>query len=344
MKTTDSFDAERALDDLAAEWIVEREEGFVPERGELFAKWCTDDPRHAAALARVERTLVLLDTLPAFRGSLETHINRDVTHNRERAIVIRSRFGPWQKAASVAASLVIGFSAWWVVRSSAPAAQIYAADTSAPQRVALADGSVVDLNTNSQLKVRFSTGERQVTLAAGEAHFQVAHNTSRPFVVTANGVTVRAVGTAFNVRLVGGTVEVLVTEGKVVVDRASAIALFSHAAPIIPLLSAGERTLVSPDAGLVPQVEEVLPADSHARLSWQDRMTSFTDVPLHEMVARINRCNTTQLVIADPDLSDKKIGGVIALNQVDAFIRLLQQDGDITADRVGAEIILKHRR
>jgi ferric-dicitrate binding protein FerR (iron transport regulator) len=73
-------------------------------------------------------------------------------------------------------------------------------------------------------------------------------------------------------------------------------------------------------------------------------MTSFTDVPLHEMVARINRCNATQLVIADSDLSDKKIGGVIALNQVDAFIRLLQQDGDITAERVGPEIILKHTR
>jgi transmembrane sensor len=74
-------------------------------------------------------------------------------------------------------------------------------------------------------------------------------------------------------------------------------------------------------------------------------MTSFTDVPLSEMVARVNRCNSTQLVLQDPELGTRKIGGVIALNQVDAFVRLLEQDGDIIAERrPDGEIILRRAR
>jgi transmembrane sensor len=176
MKTTDSFDGETALDELAAEWIVEREEGFASGRAEAFAEWCGRDPRHVAAVTRVESALALLNTMPSVRAPLEARISRSVEAETTAQSV---RFGSWRWAAGLAAVLAIGVGGWWVVRSSTPAAQIYAADTSAPQRVALADGSVVDLNTNSQLKVRFSTGERQVTLAAGEAHFQVAHNAAR---------------------------------------------------------------------------------------------------------------------------------------------------------------------
>jgi transmembrane sensor len=73
-------------------------------------------------------------------------------------------------------------------------------------------------------------------------------------------------------------------------------------------------------------------------------MTSFADVPLREMVARVNRCNTTQLVIADQSLAERRIGGAIALDQVDAFVHLLEQDGDITAERRGSEIILRRAR
>ena len=113
----------------------------------------------------------------------------------------------------------------------------------------------------------------------------------------------------------------------------------------LPLLKAGERTLISPDLDRAPRVEVVAPAAVHALLAWQDRMTSFTDVPLREMVARINRCNSVQLVLRDPELGDRKIGGVIALNQVESFVHFLEQDGDIVAERHDdGEIILRRAR
>ncbi|MFA5262590.1 MAG: FecR domain-containing protein [Opitutaceae bacterium] len=342
MKTNDFFDPECGLEEEAADWLLEREEGFAPDRAQAFAEWCERDPRHEEAVARVEGTLALLNEMPAVRIPLEKRVGRLPAKTFGQAPtppVMRFNFWPW--AAGLAAALVVGCVGWWYAPTSD--GQTYVADAVEPHRIALKDGTVVDLNSNSRVQVRFSERERHVTLGAGEAHFQVAHNTARPFIVTAGGVSVRAVGTAFNVRLTGDKVDVIVTEGKVEVDREDAPS--PRAAPILPLLVAGERIQISPGINHALRVEEVAPAAVHALLAWQDRMTSFTDVPLREMVARINRCNSTQLALEDPELGERKIGGVIALNQVDAFVRLLERDGDVVAERRdGDEILLRRAR
>jgi transmembrane sensor len=345
MKTNESFEADAVLDERAANWLVEREEGFSPGRAEEFAAWYGSDPRHADAVARVEGALDLLNEMPSVRATLEERTGRvagTVAAVVTRAPIWRLTLRPW--ASGIAAALMIGAAGLWIYASWTYESRSYSANSTAPQRVALTDGSVVDLNANSRMRVKFSSGERQLDLSAGEAHFQVAHNAARPFIVTAHGVLVRAVGTAFDVRLVGDNVEVLVTEGKVDVGRKAATALFSSDVTIIPHLSAGERTLVTPDTESAPPVESVPPVKVHDLLSWQDRMTSFTDVPLREMVTRVNRCNAVQLVIADPTLAERRIGGAIALDQVDAFVRLLEKDGDIAAERRGAEIVLRRAR
>jgi transmembrane sensor len=345
MKSTEHFESEATLEEQAAGWIVEREEGFGPGRAEAFARWCESDPRRAEAAARVGGTMALLNELPSVRANLESRIGEAAKREIEAASLSPvTHFNPWPWASGLAALLALCAASWWFAPASTKEPETYIADATAPNRVALTDGSVVDLNANSQLQVRFSAGRRQVDLAAGEAHFQVAHNPNRPFIVTANGVSVRAVGTAFDVRLVGDNVEVLVTEGKVEVDRKAASVLFSRTEAVVPQLSAGERTFVTPNLDSTPLVENVVPAKVHALLSWQDRMTSFVDVPLREMVVRVNRCNATRLVIADPSLAERRIGGVIALDNVDAFVRLLEQGGDIAAERRGSEIILRSAR
>jgi transmembrane sensor len=346
MKANDSLDPETALEELAAGWIVEREEGFAPERAQEFTAWCDRDPRHADAVARVQNTLALLNEMPAVRASLEARIGDAMERGpAKESFVSVGHFKPWPWVAGLAAALVLGAPGWWLVSTRVTAIQTYATGTNAARRVVLADGSVVDLNANSRFQAKFLAAERQVTLVDGEAHFQVAHDPAHPFVVTANGVSIRAVGTAFNVRLVGDKVDVLVTEGKVVIEQQTRSVITSRAAPIVPLLSAGERTQITPGEESAPPVEEVAQAAVHRLLSWQDRMTSFTDVPLHEMVARINRCNTTQLVLGDSELGNRKIGGVIDLHKVGAFVQLLEQDGDIIAERrPNDEIVLRRAR
>ncbi len=346
MKPTDSHDPEAVLEEEATVWLFEREDGFAPGRSEAFAEWCSSNPRHAEAVARVERTLAILNEMPAVRKPLEERVGRATANAPEVRPLARDRFNRWAWAASIAATLVIGATVWWTSQPPAAGTETYEAIGSEPRRVSLADGSVVDLNSNSRVAVQFSEGERRITLEAGEAHFQVAHNSARPFTVTANGVSVRAVGTAFNVRLTEDKVDVLVAEGKVEVDRQESSVFFTtRKIPVIPLLVAGERTQVASNNHSAPRVEMVAPAEVHSLLAWQNRMTSFADVPLREMVARINRCNSLQLVIGDPQLGDRKVGGVIDLNQVNAFVHLLEQDGDVVAERgPGEKIVLRRAR
>ena len=345
MKPTDFQDPEAELEEEATVWLLERDDGFAPGRSEAFAEWCSRNPRHAEAVARVERTLAILNEMPAVRKPLETRVGQPAPGiSKVKLLAHTGRFSRGAWAASFAAMLVIGAIVWRT--DQPPAAETYEAIGTEPRRVSLADGSVVDLNSNSRVAVEFSEVERRITLETGEAHFQVAHNSARPFIVTANGISVRAVGTAFNVHLAGDKVDVLVAEGKVEVDRQESSAFFApKKILVIPLLIAGERTQVNSHDRSAPRVEEVAPAEIHSLLSWQNRMTSFVDVPLREMVARINRCNSLQLVIGDPQLGDRKVGGVIDLKQVNAFIHLLEQDGDVVAERSPAgEIVLRRAR
>jgi transmembrane sensor len=332
MKANNRSPANSALDEAAAEWLYEREEGFTAARAKAFAEWCNRDPRHAQAVTRMERTLALLDEMPAFRVPLESRVaivRAESTPRRTGRIIPLPRLA-W--IAGLAAMLVVGLTIWWgdVFRPVTPDGEHYATDTTAQRSLVLTDGSVMDINIGSDVSLRFTAAERRVNLIKGEAHFQVVHDAARPFIVVADGVSVRAVGTVFNVRLVTNAVDVLVVEGKIELVREHE----PRATIAPPLLHAGERThLLRGDPSFAPKIEKLDPAAIRDLLTWQTPMTNFGDVPLREVIARFNHRNITKLVLEDVDLGERKIGGLIALDQVDAFVRLLERDGDIVADR-----------
>ncbi|MBC7369228.1 MAG: FecR domain-containing protein [Undibacterium sp.] len=143
--------------------------------------------------------------------------------------------------AGLVAALIVGVGLWWSSPVSSGDVHRYVTEAARQQQIALNDGSLVELNVSSDLSVKPTAGERRVTLAAGEAHFAVAHAMARPFIVTAAGVSVLAVGTAFSVRLGETGVEVLVTEGRVEVARDPVDAATSGGGR--PKLGVGERTL-----------------------------------------------------------------------------------------------------
>lgn len=341
MNTSDPFCDDDTLDDAAASWLCEREEGFTVERARAFAAWRDRDPRHAAAVARVERTLALLGEMPAVRAPLEARFG-ETAGLGEAPPSTRRAFPAWPLAA--AAALLLGLFAWRLVPRPAPAGERYATAATVQRSVALSDGSLVDINSGSDLRVSFTAQERHVALGTGEGYFKVAHDASRPFIVSAGGVSVRAIGTAFSVRVAAESVDVLVVEGRVEVIREGVPP--DGSGVVRPSLGASERASVPRDvSAAVPKIEKVDAAAIRTLLAWQDRMTSFTDVPLREVVARFNRRNALQLVIADTELGERKIGGVIALDQVEAFVRLLEQDGDVAVERRGPdEIVLRRAR
>jgi transmembrane sensor len=160
---------------------------------------------------------------------------------------------------------------------------------------------------------------------------------------------VRAVGTAFNVRFAPGSIEITVTEGKVRVEPALAAGrsrdeqanrsgMPASGGPTF--VNAHERVSVSLAATSSPPIERLAPADVRAALAWQRRVTDFSDTPLAEVAARFNRHHALQLVVADPALGARRIGGMFALDDVEAFVRLLERDGIVRTEREGSTVRL----
>lgn len=336
---------DETIEAAAASWLAQREEGFTPEQESSFLRWRLVDHRHAAAIDRLEETIGLLGRLPELAGDArftpleKSPIDRPGTSGAVRAD--RRRRGWLASVAGLAAAVALGFVAWqagwW---PGGAVRQEVATTTDGYQRVLLPDSSIAQLNASTQLHIQFSRQERRVALTGGEAHFNVAKDAARPFVVEAHGVRVRAVGTAFNVRLVAGAVDVLVTEGVVRIER--------DGAPEQLVLAANERTTVPTDlppargAGS-PAVEKLPPEAIRAELAWQEPRLVFVEAPLREVVGKFNARNRVQLQLADPELGSRVVGGTFRHDDVETFVRMLENGGDVTAERADASRIVLHR-
>ncbi len=346
--SSDMSAAATLIEDAAIMWLTERDDGFSPAREREFAQWLRADARHAAAVARLEQTLGLLKELPEFRAELNTVFNRaasvvpfSTTQDGQAPARPARRWLRAHVLTGAAAAVMLGAVFGW--RTFAQPAEVRYSTTPAGHELArLSDGSTLELNVASTARVQFTAGERRVKLENGEAHFEVAHDTTRPFIVSAGGIFVRAVGTAFNVRYTtNGAVEVIVTEGKVRIGQAGPE---SSAAPTAPLVVAGER-IVSPIQSPVLVVEKLPPAALRQNLAWQSALAEFADAPLADIIARFNTRNQLQLVLDEPKLGTRRIGGTFNLNEVEAFVRLLERDGEIVvARRSESEILLRSAR
>lgn len=334
-----------AIETAVAEWLCERDEGFAPGRAQAFAAWRAADPRHETAVAESERAMELLAEMPAVRAPLAARIA--AVAGPVAPVVRWGGFRPPVWAAGLAAALALAAGVWWLAPSRSVEPQRYVTAASRQQQIALQDGSFVNLNVSSEVSVRLTANERRVTLASGEAHFAVSHDTARPFIVTAAGISVRAVGTAFSVRVGDAGVEVLVTEGKVEVTREATSAEAATVAPTLASpsrLVAGERAVIARESSVASAPIERVSAESlSAAIRWHSQVMTFSDLPLREAVVLFNRRNETQLVLADEKLGGQKIGGTFAADQVEAFVRLLEKDGDVVVERRGAREIALRR-
>jgi transmembrane sensor len=325
--------------DQAALWLARRDRGLSAAEQDDYAQWLAADPRHRAAMARhsaaLERMMRLYEWQPAHTR----------TPNPDLLAPAPRRGWRWPVALGAAAVLVLG-GLWFSTRPAAapraePVARSY---LRVNERIALPDGSRIELKDGSAVVVQYSETERRVLLTGGEAHFSVWKDPVRPFVVDAGGVAVRAVGTAFNVRRGPTAVEVLVTSGRVEVRPPETAA---DAAPL-PLVSAGELAVVSraPGAGAERAAIKAVSADEIGRaLEWQTPRLEFDETPLVTAVAEFNRLNRHQLTVGDPELHGIAIGGTFRPDNVEGFVRLLELTFRIRGEKRGDhETVLLPRR
>jgi transmembrane sensor len=327
----------------AAEWVLRHDRGLTPAEQDAFIQWLAADPRHRDAMTEARWGWDELDRLAGIQDSVHALPDPDLLRPSRPRVARLLRFRPQALALAVAA--VVAAVVWWP--RAAPLAPLsdrtpsYALAAPIEERT-LEDGTVVSLNRGAVLEIRYSAAERWVHLVRGEANFTVAKNPLRPFIVHAGGVDVRAVGTAFNVRLDPKSVEVLVTEGKVQVTPPAAVAAVRS---ISPLVEAGERTVVSLEpAAPAPQVSAVTAAEQERALAWQPRLLDFTDQRLGDIVAEFNRRNPVQIVVADPALDGVRLSASFRSDNVEGFVRLMESDFGMRADWRGeTEIELRRR-
>jgi transmembrane sensor len=174
--------------------------------------------------------------------------------------------------------------------------------------VSLPDGSSVDLNTNSRVRVDYSQRARVILLERGEAFFKVAHDTRRPFWVRAGDSWVRAVGTAFNVYLRPTGPEVTVSEGTVNVVSATSNDLPpSDTVTVSPAsVTAGEQVAVQ---GRAKMIRELNSAQLARLLAWRSSSLYFQDEPLGSLAGELMRYTTLKIDISDGSLRELPIGG-----------------------------------
>ena len=333
------------IERTAAQWVLRRDRGLTATEQDELSQWLAADSRHGEALALQRWGWDELDRLAGLQTSLGAVPNPDLFAPRAKA---RARRGWWlaatsSLAAAAAVVLLITLRSPPATSENAPPPAAVSTALAAPcERLTLEDGSVVELNRGASVEVVYSATERRVRLVRGEANFTVAKNPERPFVVNAGGVDVRAVGTVFNVRLAREAVEVVVSEGRVKLERPPVDTVAREAT----VLSVGESAGVLVGASaLGPQVTALAVPELAARLAWQPRLLDFTGAPLTDIVAEFNRRNPVQLAVDDATLGALRLSAAFRSDNVEGFVRLMESDFGMRAEwRSEREIVLRRVR
>jgi transmembrane sensor len=314
----------------AAEWIARQDRGLTATEQTEFRNWCAS-PANARALQEMSALWndlgvikVLAEVFPS-----QTAPPAPLPIPLPIALHADPSWGPrarWVTAAAAAVLALVATSAFLVARygqtllagAQGQMAQSTDFETAVGEQrsVALADGSVLALNTDSRVEVQMRARTRELRLLRGEVHFTVAHDASRPFRVNAGGRIVQAVGTAFDVRLHRGqAIEVIVTEGQIKV-------MADGATPIADRLDRGQSLWI--DANGSARVQHLDSETLASRLAWRNGMLVFDGQTLQSALEEFSRYTPDRLVIADASLRNLRIGGYFPAGDTEALLEALR--------------------
>lgn len=322
----------------ASMWFIEFRTGeMTPADRSRFYEWLRRSPEHIQAYLEIAEGWAELPTSdPAHRLDIQELITR-ARESRDENVVALSlqatatprRHGSFRAtlAASVAGVLLIlGLGVWGLLSR----ADTYSTGIGEQRTIRLQDGSTIELNALSSLRVRLSASAREVDLQDGQALFRVAKDPVRPFLVHSGETTVRAVGTQFDVyRKRSGTV-VTVIEGRVVV---------SEAAPVY--LAAGDQVTVPSQHKA--QAEQPKHTDVAVATAWVQKRLIFDETPLAEVADEYNRYNTRRLVIVGAQLRSIGISGVYSSTDPDSLLGFLRAQPNIVLTESDREIQVRLR-
>lgn len=306
-------DADRR--DRAAIWVVRHDRGLSPTEQSEFDRWLQADPANAAAW---RRSRGVWGRFAGFVPDKRWAVVPISGHKRKSAL-------GWVGGLAAAAALtMIGYVGLrFMPKPAGPAATVaMSAPAEFPQTRVFPDGTLARLNVGALLVEAYSEKERRVQLLQGEAYFAVTRDTSRRFVVDVHGVEIEAVGTAFGVSLETASVDVLVTEGTVKVTAPT------ESAEPSPFVTAGHRAVVTRQATAAESavvVTEVDIVEVNRDNSWRGGLLRLGGSTLAELAREFETQTGRKLVFSDPDLASLRVGGRYPGNDMDGFVRVLQE-------------------
>jgi len=342
-------DRKRIQEDTAA-WLSRIDRGLTDTERAGLDSWLQSDQRHIAAFLELAKAWDKLEDLGALSGLVE------LPPPKTRGVAKSMRFGV---AAALIGVAIFGLSV--LIRDSASdttqnelisassvtsrqakpdrtgASLVFQTGVGEQRRISLVDGTVVSMNTRSTLRVSFDKALRRVDLQDGEATFEVAHDTERPFIVEASGKTIRAVGTIFTVRAKSkSNVSVIVTEGRVAVsaDTSASKAESGNVSPSIRstrLLEAGDRLEL---VGNQMQFERLSIDAIDNALAWQNGAIVFQGDPLVDALGEVSRYSDARFELTDETIGEMKIAGVFQIRDLNGFVDSLRANLGIGTRRL----------
>jgi transmembrane sensor len=262
---------------LAAEWLAREDRGLTAEEADALDLWLNASSLNKVAYLRLNAGWRRADRLAALKSPSTTALQR-------RPMVV-----PALLAAACVLILLAGGAWLYRPRPTEPPPQVYATAIGQRQEVRLADGTRVELNTNTRVHASVTATRRTVTLDEGEAYFDVVHDATRPFVVYAGNRRITDLGTKFSVFRNGDDVRVTVREGRVKVEI---LGQRTDGAPVVT--EGGHQLVTKGSESLLLSKPETEIANE---LSWRSGVLVFDQQTLAEAAEQFNRYNTRQIVV-----------------------------------------------
>jgi transmembrane sensor len=328
------------LSETAAEWVLRAEQGLSSADEKRLNEWLAE-PKHARAY---DDALWGLDAVQRHAAAPEIMAMREAALAKQPE---RLRRSGWMAGLAGIAAAFFGILFWFGAArgplenspspqlptqsgsqaSIAPQAGIYRTGVGERSGIVLPDGSVATLDTDSQLRVAYSSSERGVYLVKGQALFEVAKGKPIPFQVYAAGQRITAVGTTFNVRIRRPEVQVSMVEGVVRVRPVAPAA--KPGTPVQELtLRAGESLTAEPAEPAI-----VKPVDTSQIATWRGGLLVFEDEKLSDAVAEINRYTDKPIRLADRSIGEYRVTGVFKTNDPSHFASAMSEVFPVEVER-----------
>jgi transmembrane sensor len=305
----------------AATWIAEYQsaDDWDDDAQAKLVAWLSESPSHMVEFLRLEATWDRTDRLAALRKPRNSLVDAGM---RLRSLLIRV-------AAGVAVIAVAGTAAELLLNTQT--ARTYATAIGKHETLKLSDGSVVELNTDTVLRVFDGADQRKVWLDQGEAYFKIEHDPAHPFIVFAGTHRITDLGTSFTIRRAADVVKVTLVEGRARLENAGARSAQSA------VLGAGDIAIATAQSLTVGKQK---PETIEAALSWRRGLLVFHHAKLAEAAAEFNRYNHEKIAIWDAYSATQTFNGTLPTTDVAAFVRVTQKTFSLHVTKRGDDIVI----